>query len=97
VVRGLETPLKALWYAALSIALIGCVNVGALMTSRSISRQHDMGLMIALGARPRQIFSNLIGQSLIWSLAGLAGGLLLVEYLLVIYARIATNWACPLS
>ncbi|MFN7545689.1 MAG: ABC transporter permease [Acidobacteriota bacterium] len=91
VVRGLETPLKALWYAALSIALIGCVNVGALMTSRSISRQHDMGLMIALGARPRQIFSNLIGQSLIWSLAGLAGGLLLVEYLLVIYARIATN------
>ncbi len=91
VVRNIETPLQAIWYAALSIAVIGCVNVGALMTSRSIARQHDIGLMIALGARPRHIFSSLIGQALIWSLAGLAVGLPLVKYLLAAYARLAVN------
>ncbi len=60
----------------LLILIVACANLGGLMLARAVSRQHEMGIRIAIGAGRWRIFRQLCTESLllgaISSVAGLA-------------------------
>ena len=58
---------------ALILALIG---VYGLMSNAVTARTQEIGLRIALGARPRQLLKHVAGQGVLASLAGIGIGLL---------------------
>jgi predicted permease len=63
---------------------IACANVAGVMLARGASRQREIAIRLALGASRRRVVHMLLADSLLLSLAGAAGGLLL------------TAWAAPL-
>ena len=57
---------------ALVLAMVGILG----MTSYSLSRRtHEIGIRVALGARPGRVLGNLVGHSLVLAAAGMAVGL----------------------
>ncbi len=68
--------IMTLWLllgAVAFILLIACANVANLMLSKSVARQSEMALRIALGAKSSTIFSQLLTESLVLAAGG--GGL----------------------
>jgi putative ABC transport system permease protein len=63
-------------FAALAL-ILAAVGVYGVMAYAVTLRTRDIGIRIALGARPRDIFKHVLGQALLLALIGLAIGLLL--------------------
>lgn len=59
----------------LLILVVACANLGGLMTARSISREHEIGIRIAIGANTGRIFRQLFTESLLIALLGSIAGL----------------------
>jgi predicted permease len=68
----------AMVYAlVLLILVVACANLGGLMMARGVSREHEIGIRIAIGANRRRIFRQLFTESLLLALLGSMAGLAL--------------------
>lgn len=59
---------------ALLILIVACANVGGLMAARAVTRQHEIGIRIAIGAGRWRIFRQLCTESLILGAMGSLAG-----------------------
>lgn len=61
----------------LLILAVACANLGGLMMARGVTREHEIGIRIAIGASRKRIFRQLFTESLLLALLGAATGLAL--------------------
>ena len=84
VVGNSRSSLRLLLYAVLAVLLIGCVNVAGLMLARSVRRDREMALRLALGGRRARIVRQLLTGSLIFAICGAAAGIVVAYGLLAL-------------
>jgi putative ABC transport system permease protein len=71
-----RSSLIVLFGAVGLLLLIACVNVASLMLGRVSSRQREMSIRLAMGARPGRLLRQLLTESFLVALIGVAVGLL---------------------
>jgi putative ABC transport system permease protein len=75
-------PLKTLILAVLALLAIACVNVAGLLLARGVKREREIALRAAVGAGRMRLVRQMVTESLVLSVAGLAGGMV-VSWLLL--------------
>ncbi len=69
--------MYAMFAAVWLVLLIACANVASLIFVRANFRVYEAGMRVALGARRLRLIVQMLAESLIISLIGVAGGLVL--------------------
>ena len=79
--RRAAAPLDILFLGVGSIVLlIACVNVGNLLLARGTARQRELSLRAVLGAGRGRLLRQLLVETFLLSLLGVAGGLVLNQW-----------------
>jgi predicted permease len=78
--RRLAAPLTILMGFVGLLLLIAGANLASLLLARSTFRQKEMGIRLALGARPVVIFRQLLLESILLSAIGGGAGLLFAQW-----------------
>ena len=77
VIKEIRLTLVLLFAAAGLLFLITCANAAGLLLARAVARARETALRVALGAGRGQLIDVYFAESMLVSLAGAAGGVLL--------------------
>lgn len=77
----LGSPLRLLMAVCALVLLIACANVANLLMARSVSRQREFGIRIALGAGRTALLRQIFFEVLVLTGAGAVVGVLLAQWL----------------
>lgn len=79
-------PVRSMLYILLGavgcLLLIGCMNLAVLLIARASARTQEMAVRVALGASNARLRRQLLAEIMPLSAAGIAGGLVLAEWIL---------------
>ncbi|MEZ5463170.1 ADOP family duplicated permease [Dokdonella sp.] len=76
---GTRSVLTILLVSTLLVLLIACANAANLLLTRTLSRQHELSIRVALGADRRRLTLHLFAQSLLLTLVAAVIGLFLAQ------------------
>jgi putative ABC transport system permease protein len=93
-----NTLIFAMFAAVWLVLLIACANVASLIFVRANFRIYEAGMRVALGARRPRLIVQMLAESLIISLIGVAGGLVFAAFglhLMDLSMRSMAEWDAP--
>lgn len=93
--KSFERTLYLLFGGVTLLLAIGCANVSILLLARGTSRQHELAVRASVGASRSRILRQLLTESLLLSLSGVAVGILLAYGCLILIVRWLPRWAYP--
>jgi predicted permease len=83
----------ALLAAATLVLLLACTNLAGVLLARTVDRQRDTAVCLALGARRADLVRQSLAESCLLSAGGTAAALLLTNWL----AGVAAGWQLPMD
>jgi putative ABC transport system permease protein len=91
VVGGVAQPLRVLMGAVSLLLLIACANVANLLLASGLARRRELAVRTALGATRWDLARQLTIESVVLAVAGGLVGLLLAQWALQTFARLADS------
>jgi putative ABC transport system permease protein len=87
--EGYDRTLWILLGAVGFVLLIACANLANLLLSRSVVRQKELAVRMALGAGRGRLARQMLAESFLHALLGAVGGILVCRFLIALLARLA--------